>query len=220
MENLANHGMWITLTDLFRDTQEHFQNGGEVMIPMLIISLFIWLLIFVVAWQLLSMGKEQPVAGCMESENDCVSKGCTWQKEFLIIFHKKRRGKPSTDQKLVESILLGFRNRADKYIHTILLLAAVAPLLGLLGTVMGMITTFDTIGQFGTGNARALASGISEALITTQTGLIISVPGLLIGTILKRRTDRLLERIRRFALGTVNYLENQQSPTGIPALAN
>jgi hypothetical protein len=55
-------------------------------------------------------------------------------------------------------------------------LAAVAPLLGLLGTVTGMIATFDVLAVFGTGNAKAMAGGISEALITTQTGLLVALP--------------------------------------------
>ncbi len=61
----------------------------------------------------------------------------------------------------------------------IAVLAAIAPLLGLLGTVLGMIETFDVISVFGTGNARAMAGGISVALITTQTGLLVAIPGLI-----------------------------------------
>jgi biopolymer transport protein ExbB len=57
-------------------------------------------------------------------------------------------------------------------------LAAMAPLMGLLGTVTGMITTFDILAIFGTGNVKAMAGGISESLITTQTGLIVAIPGL------------------------------------------
>jgi biopolymer transport protein ExbB len=76
----------------------------------------------------------------------------------------------------------------------------VAPLLGLLGTVSGMVKTFVVIAEFGTGNARALASGISEALITTQTGLVVAVPGLFMASFLLRRSNGLLERIDRFCL--------------------
>jgi len=58
-------------------------------------------------------------------------------------------------------------------------LAAVAPLLGLLGTVMGMVHTFETIEHFGFGNPVLLADGISEALLTTQAGLLVAFPLLL-----------------------------------------
>jgi len=63
-----------------------------------------------------------------------------------------------------------------------------------------MITTFSVIAQFGTGNARALAGGISEALLTTQAGLVIAVPGLFICTFFGRRASSLLERMQRFCL--------------------
>ena len=64
-----------------------------------------------------------------------------------------------------------------------------------LGTVTGMMTTFDVIALFGTGNARAMAGGISEALITTQSGLLVAIPGLLMSAFLIRRADRLEDRL-------------------------
>lgn len=69
--------------------------------------------------------------------------------------------------------------------------AAVSPLLGLLGTVLGMVETFDVISVFGTGNARALAGGISVALITTQTGLLVAIPGMIMANRLSRRAEAL-----------------------------
>ena len=74
-------------------------------------------------------------------------------------------------------------------------LIAICPLLGLLGTVTGMITTFDVLAVFGTGNAKAMAGGISEALITTQTGLLVAIPGLYMKGFLERRARRLQQRI-------------------------
>ncbi|WP_300675074.1 MotA/TolQ/ExbB proton channel family protein, partial [Desulfoluna sp.] len=71
----------------------------------------------------------------------------------------------------------------------------VAPLLGLLGTVSGMITTFDVIALFGTGNARAMAGGISESLITTQSGLSVAIPGMFMGVLLTRRSRRLAAKL-------------------------
>ncbi|MCL2282057.1 MAG: MotA/TolQ/ExbB proton channel family protein [Fibromonadales bacterium] len=67
-------------------------------------------------------------------------------------------------------------------------LAAIAPLLGLLGTVMGMVHTFETIQSFGFGNPVLLADGISEALLTTQAGLLVAFPLLLANTYLKRKS--------------------------------
>jgi biopolymer transport protein ExbB len=61
----------------------------------------------------------------------------------------------------------------------------------LLGTVLGMIETFEVIALFGTGNAKAMAGGISVALVTTQAGLLVAVPGLLVSAALARRARRL-----------------------------
>jgi biopolymer transport protein ExbB len=86
---------------------------------------------------------------------------------------------------------LRLRRRLDSRLSLIAVLAAIAPLLGLLGTVLGMIETFDVIAMFGTGNARAMAGGISVALITTQTGLLVAIPGLLMSNRLGRISSNL-----------------------------
>ena len=72
---------------------------------------------------------------------------------------------------------------------------SVAPLLGLLGTVIGMIETFRMITLFGVGNPAVLADGISIALITTQTGLLIAFPGLLALNWCKNRKQKIIENI-------------------------
>jgi len=76
--------------------------------------------------------------------------------------------------------------KKKKQAKNIAALAAVAPLLGLLGTVMGMVHTFETIQRFGFGNPALLADGISEALLTTQAGLLVAFPLLLANTYIKR----------------------------------
>ncbi|MGD9157643.1 MAG: MotA/TolQ/ExbB proton channel family protein [Desulfobacteraceae bacterium] len=80
-------------------------------------------------------------------------------------------------------------------------LGAIAPLLGLLGTVTGMISTFQTITIFGTGDPRMLSTGISEALITTQAGLGVSIPFLLIHHLLKRRVNTLMNDVEESNAG-------------------
>lgn len=86
----------------------------------------------------------------------------------------------------------------------ILVLAAVAPLLGLLGTVTGMISTFDIITEFGTGNPKLLSGGISEALITTEYGLLVAIPTLLLGHVLNGWSDRIRDRLDAAALSVIN----------------
>src|SRR5690606_3298314 len=79
----------------------------------------------------------------------------------------------------------------DRFGSSIMVLAAVAPLMGLLGTVTGMISTFDVITEFGTGNPKLLSGGISEALITTELGLIVAIPALLCGNLLSGWADNI-----------------------------
>ena len=80
----------------------------------------------------------------------------------------------------------------ERFLPTLGVLAAVAPLLGLLGTVTGMINTFQIITLYGTGNPRMMSGGISEALITTQLGLAVAVPIILLHHILDRRVDKIV----------------------------
>ena len=89
----------------------------------------------------------------------------------------------------------------DKYGKLILTIVAAAPLTGLLGTVMGMIETFDSLQDanlFSQGGG-GIAGGISQALFTTQMGLVVAIPGLLMGRMLDRRADKIkreLEQIK------------------------
>jgi len=99
------------------------------------------------------------------------------------------------NRRLLDQCYLQLRPGIDRNIMLIAVLAMVSPLLGLLGTVTGMITTFDVIAMFGTGNARALAGGISEALITTQSGLLGSIPGIFSSAVLALRARRLQIRL-------------------------
>lgn len=90
--------------------------------------------------------------------------------------------------------------------------AAVAPLLGLLGTVTGMISTFDVITEFGTGDPKLLAGGISEALVTTQLGLMVAIPTLLLGSLLSGRAEAILSHIEWGALRLMNLASLQKPP--------
>ena len=77
----------------------------------------------------------------------------------------------------------------ERYLNALGTIAAISPLLGLLGTVTGMIRTFKAITLAGVGNPTAMASGIAEALITTATGLIIAIPALVAYRMLRSRVD-------------------------------
>jgi biopolymer transport protein ExbB len=85
--------------------------------------------------------------------------------------------------------------RLERFVATLAILAAIAPLLGLLGTVTGMINTFQIITLFGTGDPKMMSGGISEALVTTQLGLAVAIPIMLMHHFLERRVDKILGEI-------------------------
>ena len=101
--------------------------------------------------------------------------------------------------------LIAMLDRRTKFLGT---LVAAAPLLGLLGTVLGMLQTFFGISTSGGGEtAGVVASGISEALVTTQTGLTIALPGLFIVMLIQRQRHRLEARIARLESLTLSHLK-------------
>ena len=83
------------------------------------------------------------------------------------------------------------------------------PLLGLLGTVTGMIHTFRLVTVFGTGDARLLSGGISEALVTTEFGLMIAIPVLLVHAYLARRVRTIIGRLENRAIEFVGELKDR-----------
>ena len=106
--------------------------------------------------------------------------------------------------------------RLERFLSTISVLAAVAPLLGLLGTVSGMINTFQAITVHGTGDPRMLSGGISEALITTQLGLMVAVPVLMLHHFLERRVDAIVgEMEEKSAALTLIMLKNGGPHAGV-----
>ena len=96
----------------------------------------------------------------------------------------------------------------DRFQSTIMVIAAISPLLGLLGTVTGMIETFDIITEFGTGDPKLLSGGISIALVTTELGLIVAIPVLLIGTLLASWANKIKDDLEKSALHIINQYQN------------
>jgi biopolymer transport protein ExbB len=83
-------------------------------------------------------------------------------------------------------------------------------LLGLLGTVTGMMYTFERVALFGTGDAKLLSGGISEALVTTEVGLIIAVPILIVHAMLARRVRTIVAHLEQTVLGFMNRLQEPE----------
>jgi len=114
----------------------------------------------------------------------------------------------------VSEALLKEAPKIELFGAAITVFAAVAPLLGLLGTVTGMISTFDVITEHGTGDPKLLSGGISEALITTKLGLLVAIPTLLVGTLLRGQAESLQSAIERAALHVINVSSEMDAPGG------
>jgi biopolymer transport protein ExbB len=119
------------------------------------------------------------------------------------------------NKELVEEVMyermLEVQPRLERLLPFIAVTAATAPLMGLLGTVTGMINTFKLITIFGTGDAKQLSSGISEALVTTEFGLIVAIPALIMHALLNRRAQGVMANMERMAVAFVNGLSVSRS---------
>ena len=109
--------------------------------------------------------------------------------------------------------------RLERFGSALTVFAAVAPLLGLLGTVTGMIATFEVITEYGTGDPKLLSSGISEALVTTELGLIVAIPTLLIGSLLSARAEALISSLEHGALQVLGIEPAPAPPEASPERA-
>jgi len=107
-------------------------------------------------------------------------------------------------EELLFEKVLRVRPALERFLPFLAITAAAAPLLGLLGTVIGMIRTFQLITIFGTGDAKSLSSGISEALITTALGLIVAIPVLILHGALSRMAKRKLGLLEELSVAFVN----------------
>jgi biopolymer transport protein ExbB len=107
----------------------------------------------------------------------------------------------------------------ERYLNPLGTIAAISPLLGLLGTVSGMIKSFTAITAEGVGNPTVLAGGISEALITTAAGLTVAIPALIAYRYLRGRVDGLVVKIEKESIRFIEALLHQQR-TGVFGVAD
>jgi biopolymer transport protein ExbB len=101
----------------------------------------------------------------------------------------------------------------DRFIGTLGTIASLCPLMGLLGTVIGMIQTFNSITMEGIGNPAALAGGISQALISTAAGLTVAIPALVGYKFLRGKVEGLVVQMEKEAIKLVEAIETQASRT-------
>ena len=120
-----------------------------------------------------------------------------------------RRGREVMKES-IEEVANHVVHELERYLNTLGTVAAITPLLGLLGTVIGMIKVFAAIKLEGTGNAAVLAGGISQALITTAAGLTVAIPSLFFHRFFQRRVDELVVNMEQEALKLVEVMHSDR----------
>ncbi len=187
------------IADQYCILEEYIAAGGIVMIPLLAVSTVMWILIvnrllFFRRLYRKNMDRERAARYVLENEIPDPKDYRGLVAMLVTEFQMRRTGDAELDRPILNETVMAVVSNLDRHLATIGVLAKASPLLGLLGTVTGMIATFDIISVFGAGNARAMAAGISEALVTTQTGLLVAIPGLYAFNWLSRRAENLKRR--------------------------
>jgi biopolymer transport protein ExbB len=195
---------------------EHIKKGGPVMYPIfglagaaLLVALFKWSSMAFI--RIPSQKKIRALLNAVAERN----KSLAVQKAKAMGGPVGRMLQVGTEhieepRELIEEVMyekiLSTRLRLQRFLSFIAVSAASAPLLGLLGTVTGIINTFKLITVFGSGDVKTLSGGISEALITTEFGLIVAIPSLLLHAFLSRKARGVVNQMEKAAVALVNQV--------------
>jgi biopolymer transport protein ExbB len=196
------------ISDVAGNILAYLGQGGVVMIPLIVCSFAMWALILdrlfffarlerkdIALHALVRILDRDPASRCLVPAD---AAGPRAHLARHVLAH--RTDDCRVNKRIVDQCCMAMVPGFERYLAAIAVFAAVAPLFGLLGTVTGMITTFDVITLFGTGNAKAMAGGISEALVTTQSGLVVAIPGFFMSALLFRRSHAAKNRLEEAAI--------------------
>ena len=158
------------------DLREFFEAGGPVLWGILLVTMIMWTLIIERFWYFRNL---MPTLSkkALNQWNEISNKG-DW-----------------FSMRIRDQIISEVSAETRKFILTIETMMQILPLLGLLGTVVGMIKVFDVMTFFGTGNARLMASGVSQATIPTMAGLVAAISGVYIANLLKRKAEDEINKV-------------------------
>ncbi len=170
------------------DLKERIQQGGwigYIIIALGIIGLLIALMRFGLLFKAERGVRKQQKQTTPDQKNPL--------GRILSVYDEKHADDVETLQLKLDEAILRETPAIERGLVTLAILAAVAPMLGLLGTVSGMIETFQSITLFGTGDPKLMSGGISQALVTTELGLAVAIPILLIHSALSSKSNRLIQ---------------------------
>ena len=193
---------------------DHVADGGPVGAVIVGLGVAALLLTGFKAWEILGFPVAEPeeVDQVLRELGKGNPEAAAWQAqriegvagEMLVTGVENAHEKRGVLEELLFEKILRVRPTLERFLPFLAITAAAAPLLGLLGTVIGMIRTFQLITIFGTGDAKSLSSGISEALITTALGLIVAIPTLILHGALSRMAKRKLGLLEEMSVAFVN----------------
>jgi biopolymer transport protein ExbB len=130
---------------------------------------------------------------------------------LIKVYHENRNVDAETLELKLDEAILRETPKVDRGINLIKMFAAIAPLMGLLGTVIGMIMTFQTITLFGTGDPKIMAGDISLALVTTALGLICALPLILIHSVVAGKSKSVLQKLDEQTAGLIASIAEKES---------
>jgi len=210
-----------------QSTTEHLRSGGPIVLPIILLGA---VAAVIVVLKLRFLDRVRRNTGKYMTRVNLLASEGKWEECDAIVKRHKGEHSPvnhvieaglaarNEDRETLESILqesiLRELPRLERGLSPLAVFAAVAPLLGLLGTVTGMIETFNVITVFGTGDPKLMSGGISEALVTTEVGLIVAIPIMLIHTLLSRRVDSILGEMEEKAVSLINIIEKERGRNG------
>jgi len=197
----------------------HIQAGGITMIPILGLGL---LCLVTAVWKFRSLMKLEvnadpvicKVLSLLHNKKIAAAKteaekvGAPIGTVLLEGIHHHKASQEHIEEIMHEQIMSQIPY-LEKNLSILSVAAAAAPLLGLLGTVTGMIHTFDMVAIFGTGKVNLLSGGISEALVTTEFGLVIAIPALLVHAYLARRVKTIVHTLEQTSISFINGLHRK-----------
>ena len=180
---------------------EHLEKGGLWAIPIILFACFALTIALLKAAQLLRLSKikmhsQMQLQQLFKAENSSEFSGM--QQQLFNLTLQSEKGQVRDDQLFNQ--LIHDKHKLDNFIGAIAVTAAVAPLLGLLGTVSGMIETFKMMTLFGSGDPEVVSGGIAQALITTELGLVVAIPALVLNALLSRKAKAYYSQLEGFAL--------------------
>jgi len=177
---------------------ERINQGGYV--GYVIISLGIFALIVgLIRWVIVTIAGRRVAA---QRKSDDPDSGNALGR-ILSIYEENRDADPETLELKLDEAVLRESSKLDRFHWVVKTISVIAPLLGLLGTVTGMIQTFQSITLFGTGDPKMMAGGISEALVTTMLGLMTAIPLVLLSDMLSNSTRRILDVLDEQSAGLI-----------------